>query len=74
MMYMEDAIKAVLMLMEADAEHIKTRSSYTPGVMSFAQNVAQHHFKPRPDFKSIMQPDCQSIADSWPESIEMITK
>ena len=72
MMYMEDAIKAVLMLMEADEEHIKIRSSYNLAALSFTPkalyNTILYHY---PDFKITYVPDFrQAIADSWPESID----
>lgn len=72
MMYMDDAIKAVLMLMEADAEHIKIRSSYNLAALSFTPktlyNTILNHC---PDFKINYVPDFrQSIADSWPESVD----
>ena len=72
MMYMDDAIKAVFMLMEADAEHIKIRSSYNLAALSFTPktlyNTILNHY---PDFKIKYAPDFrQSIADSWPESID----
>lgn len=72
MMYMEDAIKAVLMLMEADEEHIKIRSSYNLAALSFTPkalyNTILNHY---PDFKITYVPDFrQAIADSWPESID----
>ncbi|MBQ4913697.1 NAD-dependent epimerase/dehydratase family protein [Maribacter sp. MMG018] len=72
MMYMDDAIKATLQIMEADAEDIKVRSSYNLAAMSFkpediAQNIQQHI----PDFTITYEPDFrQAIADSWPSSID----
>lgn len=72
MMYMDDAIRGVVALMEADAEHIKIRSSYNLAAMSFTPkmlyNTILNHC---PDFKIKYAPDFrQSIADSWPESID----
>lgn len=72
MMYMDDAIKGVVGLMEADAEQIKIRSSYNLAALSFTPktlyNTILNHF---PDFKITYVPDFrQAIADSWPESID----
>jgi nucleoside-diphosphate-sugar epimerase len=71
MMYMEDAVKATLDLMEAPAEKIRVRSSYNVSSMSFcpkeiAASIKQHI----PDFQISYSPDFrQAIADSWPKSI-----
>ncbi len=72
MMYMPDAIKATLELMEAPASKISVRHSYNISSMSFspseiAAQIATH----RPGFKISYKPDYrQSIADSWPQSID----
>lgn len=72
MMFMDDAIKATLQIMDSDAENIKVRSSYNLAAMSFtpakiAQNIQQHI----PDFTISYEPDFrQAIADSWPSSID----
>jgi nucleoside-diphosphate-sugar epimerase len=73
MMYMEDAIRATLELMEAPAYKISIRSSYNLGGISFtpAQLSAEIQ-KHLPDFK-ISYADFdprQAIADSWPKSID----
>ena len=72
MIYMPDAIRATLELMEAPREKIKVRSSYNLAAMSFSPleivNSIQQHF---PNFKVNYNPDFrQSIADSWPASID----
>ena len=71
MMYMDDAVKATIDLMEADTDKIKIRSSYNIGAMSFSpQQIAQMIKKELPDFKISYEPDFrQKIADSWPDSI-----
>jgi nucleoside-diphosphate-sugar epimerase len=72
MMYMPDAIRATIELMEAPAEKIRIRTSYNISAMSFspaeiAAEIARH----RPGFGISYQPDYrQSIADSWPQSID----
>jgi nucleoside-diphosphate-sugar epimerase len=72
MMYMDDAIRATLELMESDAEKIKIRSAYNIAAMSFtpaevAQEIAAHI----PEFKIYYESDSrQAIADSWPNSID----
>lgn len=72
MMYMDDAVKATLDLMEAPAEKIKTRSSYNISAMSFSpEQIAAEIKKHIPEFKITYNPDFrQSIADSWPRSID----
>ena len=71
MMYMDDAVKATLDLMEAPAEKIKIRSSYNVAGMSFCPSeIASEIKKHIPDFEITYNPDFrQSIADSWPKSI-----
>ncbi len=72
MMFMDDAIKATLQLMEAESESIKVRSAYNLSSMSFnpseiAKSIQNHI----PDFKIDYDPDFrQAIADSWPSSID----
>ena len=72
MMYMDDAIKATLDLMEAPAENIKIRSSYNISAMSFCPSeIADEIKKQVPGFSISYQPDFrQAIADSWPRSID----
>ena len=72
MIYMEDALRATLELMEAPAAKITVRTSYNLAGMSFtpAELTAsiQHYF---PDFKVTYSPDFrQTIANSWPKSID----
>lgn len=72
MMYMEDAIKATINIMEADASRIKTRSSYNVAGISFSpKEVAAEIKKHIPKFEISYNPDFrQAIADSWPQSID----
>jgi nucleoside-diphosphate-sugar epimerase len=71
MMYMDDAVKATLELMEAPSEKIKVRSSYNVTGMSFCPaEIAAEIKKYVPAFEVTYKPDFrQSIADSWPKSI-----
>lgn len=72
MLYMPDAVKATLELMEAPAEKIKVRSSYNLGGISFTPaQLAEEIKKHLPDFFINYEPDFrQKIADSWPGSID----
>lgn len=72
MMYMPDAIRATIELMEADSSKIKIRSSYNIGAMSFSPgNLAAEIKKHLPDFSISFLPDSrQKIADSWPRNID----
>jgi nucleoside-diphosphate-sugar epimerase len=72
MMYMDDAIDATIRIMQAPAEKIKIRSSYNLAAMSFTPNeIATEIKKHILDFTISYQPDFrQSIADSWPASID----
>jgi nucleoside-diphosphate-sugar epimerase len=72
MMYMDDAVKATLDLMESPAEKITIRSSYNVSAMSFSpEEIAQAIQRHIPDFKITYAPDFrQSIAESWPQSID----
>jgi nucleoside-diphosphate-sugar epimerase len=72
MMYMEDAIKATLQLMEAPASNITVRTSYNVSGMSFSpKEISEEIKKHIPDFTIDYKPDYrQAIADSWPQSID----
>ena len=72
MMYMPDAIKATLELMEAPEEKIKIRTSYNISGMSFSpQEIAAQIKKHIPEFTISYKPDYrQQIANSWPQSID----
>lgn len=71
MMYMDDAIRATLELMEAPAENIKVRSSYNIAGCSFTPaELTTEIRKHLPDFEVTYAPDFrQAIADTWPDSI-----
>lgn len=72
MMYMEDAIKATVDLMEAPAAQIKERSSYNLAGISFTpKTLSEAIQKHQPDFEISYALDFrQKIADSWPSSID----
>ncbi|WP_139854343.1 NAD-dependent epimerase/dehydratase family protein [Aequorivita sinensis] len=72
MMFMDDAIRATVNIMEADKEDIKIRSSYNLAGMSFdPEDVTASIKKYIPEFKISYEPDFrQDIADSWPQSID----
>ena len=72
MMYMDDAIKATINLMEASKEQLSIRSSYNLGAISFApRQISEAIKKHIPDFSIDYSPDYrQQIADSWPKSID----
>jgi len=72
MMYMDDAVRATLELMEAPTEKITIRTSYNLTSLSFsAEELAQNVTKYLPEFKYSFSPDHrQKIADSWPKSID----
>ena len=72
MMYMPDAIRATIELMEADASKISIRTSYNISGMSFSpKEIAAEIEKHVPGFSISFKPDYrQAIADSWPQSID----
>ena len=72
MMYMADAIRATIELMEAPIEQIKIRSAYNLSGCSFTPaQIANDIRKHLPEFSITYTPDFrQEIADSWPKSID----
>lgn len=72
MMYMNDAIKATLDLMEAPKENISIRYGYNLAAMSFTPSeIAAEIKKHIPEFEITYKPDFrQQIAASWTESID----
>lgn len=72
MMYMPDAVKASIDLMEAASEDIKVRSSYNVAAFSTSPSELSKAIKKHlSDFTISYQPDYrQEIADSWPDSID----
>jgi nucleoside-diphosphate-sugar epimerase len=72
MMYMPDAVRATMELMEARPEQVKIRTAYNLSAMSFSpKNLAAAIAGHLPDFVIKYAPDFrQKIADSWPTSID----
>jgi nucleoside-diphosphate-sugar epimerase len=72
MMYMPDAIRATIELMEASADSVSVRTSYNISAMSFSpKEIATAIKKHIPEFRISYKPDYrQPIADSWPQSID----
>ena len=72
MMYMPDAIRATIELMEAPVEQVKIRSSYNLAGISFTpKQIAAKVSKHIPNFEMSYKPDFrQEIANSWPQSID----
>jgi len=71
MMYMPDAIRATIELMESPSDQVKIRSSYNLAGVSFTpKQIAEEVKKHIPDFEMTYNTDFrQAIADSWPSSI-----
>ena len=72
MMYMPDAIRATIELMEAPFERVKIRSSYNLAGINFTpEEIAAEVSKHIPNFEMSYNPDFrQKIADSWPSSVD----
>jgi nucleoside-diphosphate-sugar epimerase len=72
MMFMEDAIRATLELMNAPKEKLTVRSSYNLSGCSFTPSELTSEIKKHiPEFNIEYAPDFrQAIADSWPKSID----
>lgn len=72
MMYMPDAIRATIELMEAPADQISVRTSYNLSGMSFSPKEIGDSIREHiPGFGITYKPDYrQAIADSWPQSID----
>lgn len=73
MMYMEDAIDAIIKLMEADPGQLKDRNAFNVSAMSInPEMVANEIRKHIPDFELDydVDPVRQGIAESWPNAID----
>jgi nucleoside-diphosphate-sugar epimerase len=73
MMYMPDALNAIINLMEADASRLKHRNAFNVTAMSvdpeaIASAIRNHIPDFRLDYK--VDPVRQAIAESWPNSID----
>ncbi|MDR1622499.1 MAG: NAD-dependent epimerase/dehydratase family protein [Synergistaceae bacterium] len=73
MMYMPDALEAVVQLMEADPSKLRHRSAFNISAMSFdPEGIAASIRKVIPKFELSYEvdPARQAIADSWPDSLD----
>jgi nucleoside-diphosphate-sugar epimerase len=72
MMYMPDAIKAAILLMEANNSKLRYRANYNLTAMSFSvKELVSEIKKYIPDFICDYKPDFrQKIAESWPMSLD----
>jgi nucleoside-diphosphate-sugar epimerase len=72
MMYMPDAIRATIELMQADPANLTVRTSYNVSAMSFSpKEIGKEVEKHLPGFIISYNPDYrQAIANSWPQSID----
>ncbi len=73
MMYMPDALEAIVNLIEADSSKLIHRNAFNVTAMSFAPEHAAEEIKKHiPEFEIFYEidPIRQSIADSWPDSLD----
>src|SRR5258706_2701696 len=71
MMYMDDAVRATIMLMESDPQKISIRTSYNLAAISFSAEELAREIQKHIKVDVIYVPDQrQKIADSWPKSID----
>lgn len=73
MMFMDDAINAIIQLMEADGEKLVHRNAYNVSAMSVEPETVKASIqKILPEFELgyDVDPDRQAIADTWPNSID----
>jgi nucleoside-diphosphate-sugar epimerase len=73
MMYMPDAIRAIIELMDADPSRLRYRNAYNVTAMSFTpEELAGEIRRHLPDFdlRYEIDPLRQAIADSWPRSLD----
>ena len=73
MMYMPDAVKAAIDLMEADPERLENRNAFNVTAMNFtpeelAEEIRRHLPQFTIDYE--IDPVRQAIADSWPDSLD----
>ena len=73
MMYMPDALRAMVELMEADPNKLRHRNSFNIASMSFTPDIIYNEIRKRiPDFQMVyhIDPVKQNIAESWPNSLD----
>ncbi len=73
MMYMPDALKAAITLMEANPDRLIHHNGFNVAAMSFApETIYAEILKHKPDFEMVydVDPLKQSIAESWPDKMD----
>ena len=73
MMYMPDALRAAIMLMEADPSRLVHRNGFNVAAMSFDPEMIFNSIRQlKPDFEMVydVDPLKQSIAESWPDMMD----
>ena len=73
MIYMPDALKASIDIMEADPSRLVHRNAFNIASMSFApETIFENIKKYKPDFEMDYAVEAlkQSIADSWPDCLD----
>jgi len=72
MMYMPDAVNALMQLAEADDEDLNYRCAYNVSALTFtAEELTEAVQEHLPDFEATYVPDDrQAIADSWPDRVD----
>ena len=72
MMYIDDALRATLEIMEAEAQKVKIRTSYNLSSLSFSPSeLAAEIIKHKPKFTISYKPDERhEIAESWPNDVD----
>ena len=73
MMYMPDALRAAIEIMEADPDKLHHRNSFNIASMSFDPEVIASKIREHiPDFEMVYEVDPlrQAIADSWPNKLD----
>ena len=72
MMYMPDALRAIIDLAEADGERLRYRNAYNIGALSFDVSELAESIRNRiPEFTVSYEPDYrQQIADGWPHTVD----
>lgn len=73
MMYMPDALRAAIEVMEADPSRLIHRNSFNIASMSFDPEIIYNKIREyKPDFRMVYEHDPlrQQIADSWPNSLD----
>lgn len=74
MMFMDDAINAIIQLMEADGEKLVNRNAYNVSAMSIQPETVKASIQKHiPEFELgyDVDPERQAIADSWPNSLDI---